>query len=327
MIPAQMTLKQRLIKLKNRLLKPEWDENLYGWKSWIPLRSREQGALEYDYGDRYTISEDWWKNRPAGISCMLRVKNEAEFIEASLRSVKDFFDEIVIVYNLCTDGTEAAVARAVERWGIRNVREYQYPFAVFSCWKDHGEYNTCTSIHSPAYYTNWCRSLTRYSHVCRWDGDNVALPEMVTEAYKNRVLRCNVIRDRGQDICLDLKHTDVNRTMVLEAHFYRVNYHTRTVQTPYCEVFKHGWKGGIETVDEPTFLHLKMAKKEYRSAARPGKEWTGHVPEWLTVHRDHLLEREKNNRADHGRRRPLEHEAQPELVQTRNAAAGEGTRG
>lgn len=313
-----MTFKQRLIKLKNRFLKPEWREDLYGWKSWFPLRSKEQPALDYDYGDLYTIREDWWKDRPPGISCMLRVKNEAEFIEASLRSVKDFFDEFVIVYNLCSDGTEEAVRQAVAQHGIRNVREYQYPFPIFPPWHaNYGKDCDASSIHSLAFYYNWCQSLTCFSHVSKWDGDNVALSTLTNPEFKKLVLSHNTVWDRGQDICLDFPCIDTNRTMIAEAHYYRIAHHTRYVQGHKCEIFKHAWADRKVIVEEPNFLHFKMAKKEYRDEAKPGEKWPGEFPDWLYEYRDELLAREALA-SGIGRRRPLEHEAQPELVSVRN---------
>ena len=45
-------------------------------------------------------------NRKNGISGFLRVKNGAEFIERTIESHIDYFDEIIVVYNNCTDNTE-----------------------------------------------------------------------------------------------------------------------------------------------------------------------------------------------------------------------------
>ena len=42
-----------------------------------------------------------------GLSAIVNLKNEEDFAEASLNSILPFFDEIVIVFNGCTDRTPA----------------------------------------------------------------------------------------------------------------------------------------------------------------------------------------------------------------------------
>ena len=50
------------------------------------------------------------KNLKNGISGLMRVKNDAELIEASINSCIDALDELIIVYNDCTDDTPASVS-------------------------------------------------------------------------------------------------------------------------------------------------------------------------------------------------------------------------
>ncbi len=47
----------------------------------------------------------YWDRRVKQISAMMRVKNEEEFLAASVLSIADFVDEIVIIDNLSTDNT------------------------------------------------------------------------------------------------------------------------------------------------------------------------------------------------------------------------------
>ena len=46
-----------------------------------------------------------YPNRPEGLSVMMRVKNEVDWITPSVQSIKDIADEIIIVDNGSTDGT------------------------------------------------------------------------------------------------------------------------------------------------------------------------------------------------------------------------------
>ena len=41
---------------------------------------------------------DWWRKKP-GISAIVRVRNEEDYLEQALHSILPFFDEFVIVYN------------------------------------------------------------------------------------------------------------------------------------------------------------------------------------------------------------------------------------
>ena len=40
-----------------------------------------------------------------GVSGIMRVKNDGEFIAASIKSCIDALDELVVVYNDCTDNS------------------------------------------------------------------------------------------------------------------------------------------------------------------------------------------------------------------------------
>ena len=46
-----------------------------------------------------------------GLSGFIRAKNEAQFIEACIDSCIDALDELIIVYNDCTDETPEIVER------------------------------------------------------------------------------------------------------------------------------------------------------------------------------------------------------------------------
>ena len=52
-----------------------------------------------------------------GVSGIMRVKNDAEFIEASIDSCIDALDELVIVYNDCSDNSPELIYK----------KQMQYP--------------------------------------------------------------------------------------------------------------------------------------------------------------------------------------------------------
>lgn len=55
--------------------------------------------------------------RIPGISIFMRVRNGAEFLEAAIRSLAGAVDEIVAVYNQCTDGSDGILERLAAELG------------------------------------------------------------------------------------------------------------------------------------------------------------------------------------------------------------------
>ena len=60
---------------------------------------------------------------------MMRVKNEAEFLERSINSVIDLVDELVIVDNGSEDGSADVIADFSSRFP-KKVKAFHYPYTV-----------------------------------------------------------------------------------------------------------------------------------------------------------------------------------------------------
>ncbi|CAA0121449.1 putative glycosyltransferase EpsJ [BD1-7 clade bacterium] len=121
-----------------------------------------------------------------GVSAMLRVKNEAGMIAQCINSIVDVFDEIVVIDNGSTDATVSIVRALQERYAADNkaIRIFSYPHDIARCGLEHKQTSE-NSVHSLAYYYNWCLSHCRYNYVCKWDAD-MFLPEGVEEAHNLR---------------------------------------------------------------------------------------------------------------------------------------------
>jgi Sulfotransferase family len=115
-----------------------------------------------------------WAEEPlrAGMTAIVRVKNEARALPWTLPPLLRAVDRVVLVDNGSTDGT-AAVARAVaEETAAAPLDVVRYPFAVARCGAEHVA-TAEASVHSLAYFYNWSFAHARTSYALKWDGDMV----------------------------------------------------------------------------------------------------------------------------------------------------------
>ena len=127
--------------------------------------------------------------RPEGISAFLRVKNGAEYLEPAIRSHIRHFDEIVVVFNGCTDITPDILARLTDEFGER-LRVFEYVPEVYPPGSPNHVNVSPDSPHSLVHYSNFALVQTRYSTVTKLDDDHIALDEPLGEV-------CREIREHG----------------------------------------------------------------------------------------------------------------------------------
>ncbi|HET8654390.1 MAG TPA: glycosyltransferase [Longimicrobiaceae bacterium] len=145
----------------------------------MPVRFRnEEGHRAFDF----TLPGGRWK---AGVSAMLRVKNEERRIVDCLASIIGVFDQIVVVDNGSTDATLDLVRRFAHEQATEKIDIHSYPFTIARC----GQENADTpefSVHSLAYYYNWCRSRCSRRLVFKWDAD-MLLKDGAAEQLRSRL--------------------------------------------------------------------------------------------------------------------------------------------
>lgn len=139
----------------------------------VRFRNRE-GLLNFEF----TLEERY---RPAGVSAMMRVRNEERKLAACLRSIYDLFDEIVIVDNASDDRTLQVARTFKAQWDRADkIRLYAYPFRVARLGPEHAA-TPEDSVRCIAYYYNWCLSRCSRRYVCKWDADMI-VPRDAREA-------------------------------------------------------------------------------------------------------------------------------------------------
>ena len=144
---------------------------------------------------RFELGQIHEPSRPEGISAFLRVKNGADYLELTIRSHIRHFDEIVAVFNGCTDATPDILASLAVEYGEK-LRVFNYVPDVFPPGSPDHVGTSADSPHSLVHYSNFALAQTRYSTVTKLDDDHIALDTPLDET-------CRKIRDRGctlQDI-------------------------------------------------------------------------------------------------------------------------------
>lgn len=112
-----------------------------------------------------------------GVSGFMRVKNDAEFIEASIDSCIDALDELIIVYNDCSDSTPELIEKKRSEHPDK-IRVYEYKHKVFSTNLSKAEYEQAIRLpdDSPnllCNYYNYALSKVNYRYALKIDADQI----------------------------------------------------------------------------------------------------------------------------------------------------------
>ena len=116
-------------------------------------------------------------SRLPGISAFMRIRNGADFLEPTIRSHIGHFDEIVAVYNQCTDATPDILARLAGEYGPERLRVFHYTDRVHPPGSDGHRTTPPDSPNSLVNYYNVALSLTRRRTVTKLDDDHLAIEE------------------------------------------------------------------------------------------------------------------------------------------------------
>jgi glycosyltransferase involved in cell wall biosynthesis len=146
--------------------------------------------------------------RPKGISVIMRVKNEVDWIRPSIESIKGIADEIIVVDNGSTDGTPD-ILHEIEAKEKGLVKIWKRPDL---------------DIRS---LSSFALNQTTFNWVWRWDGDMIAhtTGERDISYLRGRILsldpqRYYVIYLRHINLAGDLFHQDRNEIFHVEEYIY-----------------------------------------------------------------------------------------------------------
>jgi len=129
-------------------------------------------------------------NRLEGISGFLRVRNEEEWLSLVIESHMPFLDEIVIVYNRCTDSTPEIAQDYAKRYPDK-IKAIHFEPDVYPQGSKEAISLPINNPHSLANYYNYALCQTTRKVALKVDGDQIAIPfaykQMISfvKKYKN----------------------------------------------------------------------------------------------------------------------------------------------
>ena len=112
-----------------------------------------------------------------GVSGIMRVKNDADFIKASVESCIDALDELIIVYNDCSDNSPQVIEEMRLKYPER-IKVYEYKHKVYSINLTKAEYEYAKSLpnnspHLLCNYYNFALSKVTCQYAMKIDADQI----------------------------------------------------------------------------------------------------------------------------------------------------------
>jgi glycosyltransferase involved in cell wall biosynthesis len=222
------------------------------------------------------------------ISVMMRIKNEATFLRASVESILPMVDEIVIIDNDSTDATPR-IAQDLARSHPEKMRICQYHHAIARVGSENQALAaSITARNSPrllANYYNWCMRQCRMNYILKWDGDMVATPSLAVNIEHFRYSRDLIMWMFGANLHPDRRHlvsasrgTQRKIQMVSELRDAVTNHISPYTDSEprlfprllaeyrtdfwWCESLSTPWWQWSVSMKECGFLHLKYCKPD-----------------------------------------------------------------
>lgn len=144
--------------------------------------------------------EEIRKLRP-GLSGLMRAKNEARFIGACIDSVVEALDELIVVYNDCTDQTEAVLRSKVKQYGDKiKIYPFNHNVLVANLTKEQYEYAVSLPEDSPRLHCTQCNYAldhASYQYAVKIDPDQIYFTDEVKkwrEICRGKKIKINVVQ-------------------------------------------------------------------------------------------------------------------------------------
>lgn len=220
-------------------------------------------------GYRFDRADLLVDERQQGISAFMRIRNGAAFLELTIRSHIEFFDEIVAVYNDCTDETPEILSRLQHEFGARKLRVIHYADPVFPPGSEGHARTDPSSPNSLVNYYNFALASTRFRFATKLDDDHLAIAtttKSVTDSIRRGLL------DESKILCFSglnlFRRPDGNLAILQrdpvsgggDIGFFRVSSNTFFSHDRRFEKFRCG--GARRQFTGFLYWHLKYLKPD-----------------------------------------------------------------
>lgn len=214
---------------------------------------------------------DYPGSRVSGLSAMLRVKDEGEWLGRALESIAGWCDEIVIAVQGEQVDETRRIAETAARTDPKRIRALYYPFDSRPNGPGHAD-QPHGSVRERAYFYNWTLGMTTRSHVIKWDGDMVALDDTAARIRAALDRGHDFIRFEGVEIvdAETLKVSATHPAANIETRVFPARADVHFATGSFCEMLIGlPSRDRQVTLADPAYLHFKWAK----SAAAATKAW------------------------------------------------------
>lgn len=142
------------------------------------------------------------RKRPIGVSGLMRVKDEAEFFSASVDSCINALDELIVVYQKSSDGTEECIFTKQKQFPNK-IKVFLYEPEIKSHNLSEQEYEIAkhlpeNSVHLLSNYYNYTLSKAKYNFAMKIDADQIYNTEklkQICDAYRSEALSPTSFKD------------------------------------------------------------------------------------------------------------------------------------
>lgn len=129
--------------------------------------------------------------RKIGVSGILRVKNDAEFLSVCIDSCINCLDELIIVYNDCTDNSPSIIEKKRCEYPSK-IKVFEYKPFLYNSNLTKDEYEMVKelpndSVHLLSNYYNYALSKCEFQYIMKIDADQVYFTsklQMICDAYR-----------------------------------------------------------------------------------------------------------------------------------------------
>lgn len=212
----------------------------------------------------------YWDQRVKGISAMVRVKNEEQFLAPSILSIAGLVDEIVIIDNQSTDGTPEIIAQLLRAIGPK-LKAHSYDHTITRVGSEFQQLYQAdpSSPRLLTNYYNWCLARCSMPFVMKWDGDMIALEPFVAALEQFKKGPFLQFDFGGHNLSSDCRNL-LTWVAGIEPRVFP-KAHANFGSGAYGGEQLEGWVSGANTLrlEEALYAHMKYCKVDPGSNQTP----------------------------------------------------------